>query len=231
MKKRYYVVVRGRKPGIYRHWEGADGAAAQVLGFAGARFRGFPTYEEALRWAAQMGVEVSPRFEATPAEIAACPTSSLEAEVHDALQQGKVVIFTDGSASPNPGPGGYGAVLRYGEHRREISGGEPHTTNNRMELRACIEALRRLKRPSEVVLYSDSRYLVESMNSGRVRGWHAQGWRNERGEKVKNADLWAELLALCQRHKVTFRWIRGHAGHPDNERCDRLAKAALRATS
>jgi ribonuclease HI len=135
----------------------------------------------------------------------------------------KVVIYTDGAAEPNPGPGGYGVVLIHGGHRKELSGGVRRSTNNRMELLAAVHGLRALKTLCEVTLYSDSRYLVDAMTSGAARKWEAREWWRNTREKVPNADLWEELLHLCATHRVEFRWLRGHAGIPENERCDVLA--------
>ena len=135
----------------------------------------------------------------------------------------KVEIFTDGAWSGNPGPGGYGAILRYNGHEKEISGGEKETTNNRMELIAVIESLKLLKEPCEVMLYSDSQYVCNAFNLGWIKKWHANNWMRNKKESVKNPDLWKELYALCEKHKVTYNWVKGHAGHPENERCDTLA--------
>jgi ribonuclease HI len=137
-----------------------------------------------------------------------------------------VEIYTDGACKGNPGPGGYGAVLLSGGHRKELSGGFRKTTNNRMELLACIEGLRSLKRPSKVVLTSDSKYVVEAVNKGWARRWRANGWRLSPSKQAKNPDLWKQLLDLCAEHSVCFKWIKGHAGHPENERCDVLAVEA-----
>ena len=137
-----------------------------------------------------------------------------------------VTIYTDGSALGNPGPGGYGAVLRFGEHRRELSGGFRHTTNNRMEILAAIEGLRALKTPCKVTLYTDSQYLVNAITKGWVRRWQSKGWMRNKKEKALNVDLWLQLLPLLDKHDVDFAWVRGHAGNPGNERCDVLAKEA-----
>lgn len=137
-----------------------------------------------------------------------------------------VIIHTDGSALDNPGPGGYGAVLRYGEHSRELSGGFRHTTNNRMEILAAIEGLRALKVPCKVTLYTDSQYLVNAITKGWVRRWQSKGWMRNKKEKALNVDLWLQLLPLLDKHDVDFVWVRGHAGNPGNERCDVLAKEA-----
>lgn len=137
----------------------------------------------------------------------------------------KVEIFTDGACSGNPGPGGWGAILRYGGREMELSGGEPQTTNNRMELTGVIEAIRRLKEPCEVILTSDSRYVCDAVSKGWARNWRLRGWRKSDGKPALNADLWEALLGLLTEHRVTFQWIKGHAGHSENERCDRLAVA------
>ena len=134
----------------------------------------------------------------------------------------RVAVFTDGACTGNPGPGGYGAILQYGEHRRELSGGFRRTTNNRMELMAAIKALEALKEPCSVTLFSDSEYVVKSIANGWARGWRAKGWQRS-GKTVPNWDLWNRLLALCERHQVDVRWVEGHAGHVENERCDQLA--------
>lgn len=136
-----------------------------------------------------------------------------------------VEIFTDGACSGNPGPGGYGAVLRYGEHEKEISGGEAETTNNRMELTAVIEALSALKRPCDVILTTDSKYVCDSIQKGWARSWQKNGWVKSDKKPALNADLWEKCLALLDIHNVTLKWVKGHAGHPENERCDRLAVA------
>jgi len=140
--------------------------------------------------------------------------------------QKHIIIYTDGSALGNPGPGGYGAVLRYGTHQRELSGGFQHTTNNRMEILAAIEALATLTQPCQVTLHTDSQYLVNAITKGWVRRWQAQNWMRNRKEKALNVDLWQRLLPLLAKHTVEFVWVRGHAGNPDNERCDHLARQA-----
>lgn len=140
----------------------------------------------------------------------------------------KVVIHTDGGADPNPGPGGWAAVLRHGAGIRELSGGCPATTNNKMELTAAIEALRSLAESSEVELWTDSEYVQKGMTAW-LAGWKTRGWRNVAKQPVKNAELWRELDALASGHAVSWRWLKGHAGHPDNERADRLAAAEIKA--
>ena len=143
----------------------------------------------------------------------------------------RVTIYTDGSARGNPGPGGYGTVLLYtdtkGEcHRRELSGGFKKTTNNRMEILAAIVGLEALIRPCQVELYSDSQYLVKAFNEHWIDGWIKKNWKRNGKEPVKNTDLWKRLLAAMEPHTVTFHWVKGHAGHPENERCDKLATSA-----
>ncbi|MDD3693291.1 MAG: ribonuclease HI [Oscillospiraceae bacterium] len=138
----------------------------------------------------------------------------------------KIEIFTDGACSGNPGPGGWGAILRYKGHVKELSGGAPQTTNNRMELTAVIEALKALNEPCEVVITSDSRYVTDAIKKGWARSWQKKGWRKSDGKPALNADLWECLLTLLDKHKVSFIWVRGHEGHPENERCDEIAVAA-----
>ena len=134
-----------------------------------------------------------------------------------------VEIFTDGACSGNPGPGGYGVILRFGEHIKELSGGAPDTTNNRMELTGVIVALSALKEPCKVTLTTDSKYVVDSVTKGWVYGWKKKGWIKSDKKPALNVDLWEQLLPLLEKHEVTFNWVKGHAGHPENERCDELA--------
>ncbi|MBQ4129210.1 MAG: ribonuclease HI [Ruminococcus sp.] len=135
----------------------------------------------------------------------------------------KVEIFTDGACSGNPGPGGWGAILRYKETEKEISGGEALTTNNRMELMAVISALKLLKEPCEVTLYSDSQYVCNALKLGWAKKWQENGWMRNKKERALNPELWEQLLKLYDYHDVTVVWVKGHAGHSENERCDKLA--------
>lgn len=135
----------------------------------------------------------------------------------------KIQIYTDGACSGNPGKGGWGAVLVYNGKEKEISGGEDMTTNNRMELTAVIEALSALKEPCEVTLTTDSKYVCDAINKGWVYSWKSKGWKKADKKPALNVDLWEKLLALLEVHKVEFVWVKGHNGHPYNERCDRLA--------
>ena len=143
----------------------------------------------------------------------------------------QVIIYTDGGCKPNPGPGGYGAVLLYGKHRKEISGGFRRTTNNRMEIYAAIAALEALLEPCTVVLHTDSQYLANAMGKGWVERWRRQRWMRNKTDPALNVDLWKRLLIMTERHEVTWKWTRGHAGNPHNERVDKLAtKARKRLT-
>ena len=136
----------------------------------------------------------------------------------------EVSLYTDGACRGNPGKGGWGAILVYGKFEKEMSGGEPLTTNNRMELMAAIAGLGALKEPCKVTLYSDSKYLVDAFNEGWVYGWREKGWKRGK-EELKNPDLWAQLYDLVKTHEVSFVWVKGHNGHDYNERCDKLATA------
>jgi ribonuclease HI len=138
----------------------------------------------------------------------------------------KVVMYTDGACTGNPGPGGYAAVILTGSQRKEVSGGFRLTTNNRMELKAAIEGLRSLPAPSDVMLYTDSRYVADAINLGWINGWRARNWRKSTKEKVLNVDLWKRLLEQLERHEVKLEWVEGHAGVRENERADRLSVQA-----
>jgi ribonuclease HI len=140
----------------------------------------------------------------------------------------QVEIFTDGACKGNPGPGGWGAVIRSGGREKEMSGGEPLTTNNRMELLAAIRALEALKRPCAVILHTDSVYVRDGITKW-IHGWKRNGWRTADRKPVKNAELWTELLDASAPHKIDWRWVKGHSGHPENERADRLACDAANA--
>ena len=144
----------------------------------------------------------------------------------------KVTIYTDGACIGNPGPGGYGAVLLYNDHRKELSGGYRKTTNNRMEIMAAIVGLKALKSPCDVTLYSDSQYLVNTMMKGWAKKWRSFGWmRNKNKDPAINPDLWEEMLELCEKHDVEFKWVRGHSGNKENERCDFLSVQAAKGSS
>ncbi len=140
-----------------------------------------------------------------------------------------VYIYTDGACSGNPGPGGWGSILKYGSAYKELSGAEELTTNNKMELTAVIMALKALKEPCEVILTTDSKYVVDSIEKGWARSWKRNGWIKSDKKPALNIELWDELLNLLEIHKVKFNWVKGHAGHPENERCDELAVTAYKA--
>lgn len=138
----------------------------------------------------------------------------------------QVSIYTDGACSGNPGPGGWGALLIYGEQAKELSGGEAETTNNRMEMMAVIMGLKHLKEPCEVTIYTDSKYVLQGMTEW-IKGWKAKGWKTADKKPVKNVDLWQELEKQTAAHRVRWQWVKGHAGHAENERADALARAAI----
>jgi ribonuclease HI len=142
-----------------------------------------------------------------------------------------VTIYTDGACLGNPGPGGYGVVLLHGSHRKELSGGFRLTTNNRMEILAAVIGLEALKRPCTVTLFSDSQYLVNAVQQGWAARWRANGWKRNKKEAALNPDLWERLLCCLETTKSEFRWVRGHAGNPENERCDQLAMSAAKSAS
>jgi ribonuclease HI len=143
-------------------------------------------------------------------------------------EQQHITIYTDGACIGNPGPGGYGVVLRHGTYRKELTGGFRLTTNNRMEIMAAIIGLRALKRKCTVTVYTDSQYVVDSIMKGWAQRWQVQGWKRNKKERAINPDLWEQLLTLCAQHNVRFEWIRGHAGNVENERCDYLSMQAAR---
>ena len=143
-------------------------------------------------------------------------------------QRPLIEMFTDGACSGNPGPGGWGTILRFEGKEKELSGGEKETTNNRMELTAVIEGLKALKTPCDVKLCTDSKYVADGLSKGWAKSWKANGWKKKDGKPALNIPLWDELLTLTQTHKVTIEWVKGHAGHPENERCDELAVSQSR---
>jgi ribonuclease HI len=214
--KKFYAVVRGAQPGIYTDWFGPGGAEQQIRGVAGALYRGFASLTEAQEW-------MKNPHRGKAESLRAVPSSP---STPSGRKPGTIVIYTDGGCLTNPGPGGYGAIIVEGNSRIELSGGFRLTTNNRMELAACIAALKAVKIPSDVILHSDSRYVVNGIGKGWARRWRACNWMRTKSEAAENSDLWKQLLTLCDRHRVTFVWVRGHAGHPENERCDKLATVA-----
>lgn len=221
-KKKVYAVAAGIKPGIYDNWPEAE---RQVKGYAGAKFKGFTDRAEAEAW-----MQNPPQYNQAPAKKS---TGAKTVPAASLPRDGEISIYTDGGCSHNPGPGGYGAILVTNGRQQELSGGFRLTTNNRMELMACIVALRLVLRTREdnkhpITVYSDSSYVVNGITKGWARSWRQKGWIKSDRQPAVNPDLWAELLELAEKMDVTFEWVRGHAGHPLNERCDQLAVAALK---
>ncbi len=218
-KKKFYAIAAGHVPGIYDNWPEAQ---AQVNGYQGARYKGFFTWKEAEAFMK------NPSYGGAPAKKSsgkpARPSNS-----DTSPKEGEITIYTDGGARFNPGPGGYGIVRIHDGERKERSGGFRMTTNNRMELMAVIVALRELTvRDKPVVLYSDSSYVVNGITKGWAKGWRKRGWVKSDKKPAINPDLWGELLDLVEDIDITFRWVKGHAGNPLNERCDELAVASAR---
>ena len=221
--KKYYAVAVGRHPGIYKEWFGENGAEIQVRGFPNARFKGFATQTEA-----EAFVKEHSRTEATAPSKG---TAGKRAPSPKTPSKGRPIrMYTDGGCLNNPGPGGYGVVIINGKKRKELSGGFRWTTNNRMELTACIEGLSALKTPSRVMLHSDSKYVVNGITKGWAKRWRSKNWMRTETDPAVNPDLWGKLLDLCDYHTVEFVWVKGHAGNPENERCDRLSRKASSKT-
>ena len=241
-KKKFYAVACGEKPGIYDTWYGPSGAEVQVRGFPNAQYRAFFDPGAAREWlkefqslpatkteassSIQTHRQAAPENPENPGNPPnpAAPTDKIESNAK--TKNHFVVIYTDGGCKHNPGPGGYGVVLLSDRKRKELSAGFRHTTNNRMELLACIEGLKALKHPCSVTLYSDSQYVVNGIQKGWAKRWRKNNWMRNQTDPAENADLWAQLLDLCENHHVEFRWVKGHAGTPENERCDQLATEA-----
>jgi len=244
-KQKYYAVRRGRTTGIFYSW---DKCKEQIHHWRGAEYKSFSNKESALSW---LNYEIKPE---QAAELAAktaqlfAPTNSGEptgsatsataeplgdgqtASADDKNPEAIYAIYTDGSCLKNPGgPGGWAAiVVEKGASRMEISGGAPETTNNRMELTAAIKAIARTRYKSEIYLYTDSQYLRNAVDKNWLKKWKKNGWKTSTGGEVKNQDLWQELEKVMEERTINFNWILGHAGHPENERCDQMAKKAAR---
>lgn len=214
-KKKFYAVAVGRTKGVFTDWATTE---RQVKGFAGAKYKSFSTEQEALSWL------TDPVYAKKAGKTS---THKPAAEVR--LEKDDIVVYTDGGSIHNPGPGGYGAVVEIHGTRREYSGGFRLTTNNRMEMKAAIVALTELGETKQKIhLFSDSSYLVNGVQKGWARGWKARGWKKSDGQEAVNIDLWQQLLDLLDSLDVTLHWVKGHAGHELNERCDQLAVAAAR---
>jgi ribonuclease HI len=222
--RKFYAVVRGRQPGIYTEWFGPAGAQVQVIGFQNARYKGFASRSEAEAFLKNGGG--SGRVETAAPPPMPRSRGTARPGWHPLTEDRSLIeVYTDGGALGNPGPGGWAAVILDADPPTEISGGCRHTTNNRMELTAAIMALRHFKEPGVVRLHTDSRYLVDGIVKGWARRWRDRGWMRNGREPAVNADLWADLLALCEVHDVHFVWVPGHAGVAYNERCDQLVRA------
>jgi ribonuclease HI len=232
--KKYYGVAKGKKPGVYTEWFGKDGAQIQINGFSGAIFKGFITRSEAEAFVRRYNdTEADSAVKSIDTEPAPEYRIPRKAVSKPRKQRGTpppgaedVVIYTDGGCRTNPGPGGYGAIVQIGSQRTEYSGGFRLTTNNRMELMACIVGLSSLKTISRVSLYSDSQYVVNGISRGWAKRWRKNNWMRNKEERAINPDLWERLLELCSKHAVTFNWVKGHANNQGNERCDQLAASA-----
>ena len=218
-KKKYYAVAVGRTCGIFTDWPAAE---AQVKGFPGARYKSFASEEEARVWLDDPQYRKrDEEKKRPPAGPAAQPQTPQPSE--------DVNVYTDGGCLNNPGPGGYGIVIEQDGKRREISGGFRLTTNNRMEMMAAIVALEELRGTRQQIhLYSDSSYLVNGIEKGWAKKWRNNGWSKSDGRAALNSDLWRKLLELLEGRAVIFHWLKGHAGHEQNERCDCLAVAMAR---
>jgi ribonuclease HI len=189
-----------------------------VKGFAGARFKGFTDRAEAERWL------IDPQYRLATAKNKGRAEPETGPPVH---RDGEITIYSDGGCRNNPGPGGYGAIVIVDGREQELSGGFRRTTNNRMELMGCIVALRVLpRRDLPIIVHSDSSYVVNGISKGWAKSWRQKGWIKSDKQPALNPDLWSELLDLIDGLDITFQWVRGHAGHPLNERCDQLAVAA-----
>lgn len=218
-KKKYYAVAVGRTCGIFTDWPAAE---AQVKGFPGARYMSFASEEEARAWLDD------PTYRKGDVEKKR-PPAGPAVQPQPSQQPEGILVYTDGGCLNNPGPGGYGVIIEHDGERHELSGGFRLTTNNRMEMMAAIIALEELQGTRQRIhLYSDSSYLVNGIEKGWAKKWRNNGWSKSDGRAALNSDLWRKLLALLEGLMVEFHWVKGHAGHEQNERCDRLAVAMAR---
>ena len=199
--QKYYAIKNGRKTGIFTQWSGSNGAETQVKSFPKALFKSFTSEADANKWLNEQSSNVT----------------------DNNTKKNIIEIFTDGACSGNPGPGGYAAIIRKQGKDIELYAGFKLTTNNRMELMACIAALEYLEDVSDVIVFSDSKYIVDAVEKGWAQKWKQNNWMRNKRDKAENSDLWGKLLSLIETHRVIFKWVRGHNGHPENERCDFLA--------
>ena len=212
MRKNFYAVKVGRQPGIYTTWAECE---QQVRGFPGARYKGFVTKTQAIGWLNKKEDESPvPKWVAEPNKV----------ETEETLLDG-INLYTDGSCLKNPGVGGWAAIIVIGESVRELAGGTADTTNNRMEMTAAINGLEALPVGAIVNLHTDSQYLKNAFTRYWLANWKRYGWKTANGSDVLNKDLWLRLDNLCQTRQVKFHWVKGHAGHKYNERCDTLARS------
>jgi ribonuclease HI len=221
---KFYAVAAGRTTGIFTSWPIAK---AQVDGFPGAVYKSFKNREQAEAFLADPVLGTGTKNTGSSRK----PRDNGPAGSDNDWPEGTIVVYTDGSAIGNPGPGGYGVVIQAHPDgpAKELSGSYPHTTNNRMEMTAVIKALSALQGTgSPVVVHSDSRYVVDALTKGWARGWEKRGWNRSNGQPALNPDLWEQLLPLVRSMDVRFVWVRGHSGNPLNERCDELANTAAR---
>ena len=235
-KSKIYVVAQGKTPGVYTAWNGVGQAAEQVQGYPKAVYKSFATAGQAKEWLETVPhpssvmetlSKMSPGRASGNGKSKSTSSSRPVFAGHEQdLAKGKAVIYTDGGCLGNPGPGGYAAVVLNGDDREELSGGFRRTTNNRMEVLACIKGLEALPPGSDVVLISDSKYTVDAMTKGWAKKWRSKNWMRTLTDPAKNPDLWKRMLEVCEERNVEFRWVKGHAGTEENERCDELAVAA-----
>lgn len=225
-KKKFYAVAVGVTPGIYGNWPEAE---AQVKGFGGAKYKGFVTREEAAQWLNGVASGKDMPSSGSNKISKKKPKKVMATEPSD---PNVIRLYTDGGSINNPGPGGWGAVIIFDGNEVELSGGFLLTTNNRMELMACIMALEKLEiRDKKIMLYSDSSYVVNGIEKGWAKSWRRNNWLKSDKQPAKNSDLWQRLLDVREELNVTFNWVRGHAGNVYNERCDVLAVQEARKES
>ncbi|MCK5738943.1 ribonuclease HI [bacterium] len=225
-KKKWYVVFTGHQPGVYDVWFGDAGAEVQIKSYPGAKFKGYPSRSEAEGAFANFlnnGVN--------PIKNSRKNTLPKQVLLDFPLDKNTFILYTDGGSIGNPGPGGYGAVLKSTADTEEFSGGYRLTTNNRMEIIGCIVGLSHTPAGAKVTVYSDSRYVVNTCTKGWARRWQANNWMRTRTESAINADLWEQMLELLDQRQVKFEWVKGHAGNPLNERCDKLANSTARKSN
>jgi len=224
-----YAVFQGHRPGLYETWVQAS---AQVKGFKGAQYKSFPNRTDAIQWLRECVLSATEAVDENLITLIKIQ-ESLTHHSSNGNQDtnGRIIIHTDGGASPNPGKGGYGIVMQSGPLRKELFAGYELTTNNRMEMLGVIVALEALKEASDVILHTDSKYVVDSVTKRWVYGWQKRGWKKSDGNQAVNIDLWKRMLPLLKTHKVELKWVKGHAGNIENERCDTLVGEARKGSN